>query len=223
MTYDEIVNVILTHKSLSKCDLKISETSIIEYRLDDSVYKIFLLDYLSKVRLLYEVNIHNGQGINFNISKRCKNPETVVRNFKKMLKGIDKVRYFINKLEYDTDKFTPRIQSYIKNNYDIDINLENNQPSNNLSVNFCDSILKYRKKNITIGFNFLIEKYANYNIYVTVKDINFDMSLQLMYYSNNDELILVSKCDTYKNLSNDITKIIRCERLKKINNFHDND
>lgn len=223
MTYDEIVDTILTHKSLSKYDLKLSGSDIIEYKLDDAVHKIFLFDYLSKVRLTYSVNNSNGQGVIFTISKRSKTQETIVRNFKKIIKGIGRVQYFIKKLEYDTDKIVPRIQSYIKNNYDIDVNLKDNFTSNTLSINFCDSILKYRKNNIITGFNFLVEKEANYNIYVSVKDVNFDVSLELVYHSNNDELMLMSKYDIYKNLFNDITKIVRSERLKKINKIYDND
>ena len=84
MTYVEIVDIILTHKGLSKYNLKNPEPSIIEYRLDNSVYKINLINTVSTVTLLYEIGgDYNDQGIHFAISKRVKTPETIIRNFKK--------------------------------------------------------------------------------------------------------------------------------------------
>jgi len=217
MTYIEIANIILTHKSLSKLNLKRFDGSVdIIYTLNDTEYNIRLLEKLNKVSLIYYNRHKDISNINIDIHKRCTQPESVVRNFKKMIKCIHKFDIFKKEVEDDNKIIIDYIASYVKNKYNFDI-LNVLSSRNYFSVSLCKTGLSYIKT-VSYGFNFLKEKTRNYDINVKIFDKNTEVHLHFCYDSTSNNFVLMSISEAYVDFSNDITKIIRCEKLKNIIN-----
>jgi hypothetical protein len=218
MTHSEIVNIILTDKRLSKYNLKKSVSNdFILYTLDNVEYSIFISDNLYYFELVCGFVDYDIISKKVKILRKTKTSNTIVNSFKKIISNIDKYIFFKKNRDIDKIKIISSIKSLIYNMYMIDIDIFEDF---NFSINFNKSTYLYRKKYVTTLFDVSKEKSASYNISLFVDTKSSKINFDFFYNTKNSQLYLNSYREEYCINSNDITKIIRSERLKKIENLY---
>lgn len=148
----------------------------------------------------------------------------ILFKFKTLLGYIKKLDFFISNKNEIEKKIKPIIISYIKKEYNVDIDFLNDeqlQSRSFLKVSF-PVITKYvrNKGSKTIFFDFKKQKIKDkniaYQIYVRFYIINSKLSEVTFTMEYKDEKITLIGKDEYYNELEDITKIIRSEKLQSL-------
>lgn len=151
----------------------------------------------------------------------------ILFKFKLLLRYIKKLDFFISNKNEIEKKIKPIIISYIKKEYNVDINFLNEDQlqlrtaGSFLKVSF-PVITKYvrNKGSKTIFFDFKKQKIKDkniaYQIYVRFYIINSKLSEVTFTMEYKDEKITLIGKDEYYNELEDITKIIRSEKLQSL-------
>ena len=150
----------------------------------------------------------------------------IISKFKLLLKKIDKLNTFVQNKKNDEILLYPIINGYIKKIYNFDIDLEyyySGISKNYIKFKFSTSKYKLNNKIIIhksnrINKNFKLfdtskEDCAVYIINAYFNTNNANVNLLFHYDNKIKQLILINKYELYKSKQNDITSIIRKEKL----------
>lgn len=176
--------------------------------------------------ILEDDHILNLKGFKITILNYYKATEKeILFKFKLLLRYIKKLDFFISNKNEIEKKIKPIIISYIKKEYNVDIDFLNDeqlQLRSFLKVSF-PVITKYvrNKGSKTFFFDFkkqkIKDKNITYQIYVRFYIINSKLSKVTFTMEYKDEKItLIGKDEYYYNELEDITKIIRSEKLQSL-------
>jgi len=203
------------YSSFAEIKYIINESEYIISVTDDYKFSFFNCHPFSDIKEL-EFTIIND----FCVEKK------IISSFKTFLKKIIKLDIYIQKREIDKIGIKDTINNYIKKTYNHYDDLKYNDfsvrgfHSDYITIQFSskNSILRINSKKTYNDklFDTSLEHYSRYNISVFLNNNNSNILLQLYYDGESKKLALISKIETNKTFSNDITKIIRKEKLIKL-------
>ena len=138
----------------------------------------------------------------------------ILSKFGKIIKGINKLDSIICKRDEYILKIKPAISTFLKNEYDLDVIYNNT----NFRITFPSSTKRIRKKWRNGPYDILMEdsEKITYDIYLFFKSDYLNCTMTFNYNVETNRLSINSKLDRYKIYSKDVTKIVRCEKLKKL-------
>lgn len=221
MLFSEIFDILKRSKKYSKSNFRYDYNSYydintITYFIKNREYQIYITsDNEHNYYFKYDNFEMSIKSISVKISKNF-SEKSIINNFSKFIKYINKLDTLIIKIDEILSKSKPIIKSYIKNEYNIqtdDCNIRIVLPKTSRII---------YKKYKTTNFDVVIEDFnkINYDIYAVIKQDKIQYNFDFRYYSDN-KLSIIRRDINYRDLSNDITKIIRSEKLKKIESSND--
>jgi len=216
-----------THLKFSDVDLqaKYEPFAEIKYYINKEEYTIYLTDSFRYVILsctpysdIKSLDLYIFNSV-YNFNHSIKNVNSIISKFKTLLEKINKLDIHIQNRNIDKISLKTIINNYIKKTYDIDEELtfymSTTLNKNHMTINFPSL-----NKRITNGnsynnnlFNTSKEKYSNYIIDAHFKKNFSTITLNFYYDGELKKLYSTGKFESYQPLKNDITKIIRKEKL----------
>ena len=211
-------------------NVRYSPFAEIKYIINKSEYTIFVTNeyQYSFFRCHPFTDI---KGLEFVILNDFCEEKTIISNFKRLLKKIIKLDIYIQNREIDKIVIKDIINNHIKKTYNLNVDLTYGYLSK-LFKNYMT--IKFSPKNITSRikrkplyqqvsynkklFDTSLEHYSKYDIWVFFNNNNSHVALNLYYDGESKKLLSIAKNESYQPFSNDITKIIRKEKLIKLMN-----
>ena len=217
MTLDEIKNIIKTSKKYSSPDNFIFKYDYLIYITNGNEYRISFYDGYSKLTFDYSIYKHGMRSVKVYISKKY-DEKKILSKFGEFIRYMNKMDKALSILNEQTNKVTPFIHNFIKNEYGLNDSIFKLDSNNFIRLIFPKTTTLYRRRARKTDFDIRKEKLDNikFNVYCSFEEGNFICSLKF-YFDYKDNLVtLYEKEERYKSTSKDITRIIRNEKLKNI-------
>lgn len=218
MTLYGIIDVIRTSKKYSKSNFSYEYDNIF-YNIDNFNYKINCYTENGKCCFTYERYSLNLMTIDVKFKNRYDLTEKkILSSFGKIIKYIKKVHKILLQTTEIKNKIIPILSSYLKDSYDIEMsNVDTDNIS--LAIKLPSKTIRIRNKYRTVGFDVKVDNLDNieYTINFIVKYNNTQYRLELKYVTSENKLALTNTSESYLNFSNDVTRIIRSEKIRRLN------
>jgi hypothetical protein len=219
MNISEVISIIKNHKKYSNFEFCNDYSSIhVIYKIKEKEYKIDIIETLKKISFYYPIIDINGSSIHiiFNKNVRC---DTVLSKFRKIIKSIDLLDIVRRKREEFLAIIKPAIQNYIKKEFLIEYNFDTTSKKD-FSLQYPRTVIAKGKRMLSSEFDITKETIESvnkliYDMYVVFYIGNTTNCLYLRFDSEKNKLTLSQKSVVYDDY-NDITKIIRSEKLKML-------
>jgi hypothetical protein len=216
MEKQEIIDTIRTYKKYSGKNFFFSDDHVL-YFINGKEYKIEINNYWSKLTFSYSAYMQNIIDCNITINKDKANIKNIRSKFREVVRYLDRLDIFLTNRQLHENKIKPVISEFIKKEWCIENAFEDKE-NIIFKINFPDFYVKGRRRGSSSRFNVLKENTENvrYNINLTFRSGQFNISLIYIYSAAEKKLLLQQKEEYYKEYTKDITKIIRAEKLKNL-------
>ena len=231
MNPEEIIDVIIASKkytnlSSDKTSNVVNNRNSIIYNIGDKSYLIHIYDHVFQ----YDHYSDDIKPIKIKLIKSYNiipSTTTILVKFGEMIKYIKKLHFFIINKDEQLLKFGPVMSKYIKNKYNYDFDQDNTlyaekfldtHPQFYFRITFPKTKFYVRRRLKMSSFNVTKERkrLIDYDCFIRIKDGNYNLSLHANYCSSKSQIVINQIDEYYKSLSKDVTKIIRCEKLKNL-------
>lgn len=208
-TLNQLFSILKSSKKYSGHNFSYESEDII-YSIGDKKYKINCEIFSSKFKYYnYKLNIKTIE-VNYK-------EDNIISKFGEFIRIIKKLNKIIIQKEKIEHCVKNSIKSYVKNEYNIDLDFNNIE---RFDFSILNKTVAYRRKYKSLPFDVKKDNpdTIKYRIYINFKEtekIIHRLYFEYSVLSNN--LILSKKELNYINDGNDITPIIRSEKLKKLN------
>lgn len=187
------------------------------YLIEQDEYKIriyFMNSDLKFTYINYKLNIDSVIVTLKDISNNF-DEKKIIKKFNEILNHIKNIHLILkNKIEY-TKRLQQIITNFIKDEYNIEIEFDNK--NNKFTLDFPNTVVFRKKRNIHKSYNILKEDTTKikYNCTAIFNYNNAVYNFNFTYSVVDNTLIFIKRRISY--LKNDITRIVRCEKIKKLN------
>lgn len=221
MNRSDVIEVLKNSKKYSKLEyVHYNHNELIEYivyHINEHEYKIEIYyDKRDNIIFCYDEYNSNVEKIKVLMVRKVLTEKTILSKFGKIIKNIKKLDLIICKRDEYVLKIKPAISTFLKNEYELDVIYN----TTNFKITFPSSTKRIRKKWRNVPYDVLMEDSEKiiYDIYLFLKNDYFNCTMTFNYNVETNRLSIKSKLDRYKIYSKDVTKIVRCEKLKKLKN-----
>jgi len=237
---DRVMNILMSSEKFSNSQFEYKKNlgiirGIIKYNIDNSIYDIDIdIDTLSKTSSasnktkIYFSILNYLEGIqDFSEYMLISNltEKEVLSKFGKFIKNTNKFHIAFKRKQELIKDVKPLMVKYFKKNYKLDIDFEkNNTYEQSISAFFPMSSKKTKHGSKRTSFNIKTEDINNikFTVDVRVATSACEYGLSFNYSPENNDITLTGENEYYGTIvnrkgKNDITKIIRREKLKKLN------
>ena len=216
MTIEEIFEIIKKHKRFSVFTYD-TEFEYIECTIGGNIYKIIIRDNNSGIlTFLCDLYYVGMSDIKVKMLKWSATESQVLLKFSEVIRYVKKANFFRVQKQICLSKIKPTILSYLKNEHSL-ISNPDKLNSDIFRMEYPQTYYRMRKKTKTELFNVKKEKKTKnikYKIYISISnDIFWSHSLYFEYFDS--KLTLTLRTENYR-IPIDLTKVIRCEKLKNL-------
>lgn len=201
---------------------KYTEFAEIKYHVNNSEYRIRVMDSFHSAEFICqpESDIRSINLCIVNCINETQINNSMISKFKRLLTKIDKLDIHLKNREIDKIILLPIINDYVTKNYNFNYNLCFYIPGlirNYITIKSSPLIrivrIRNRNQHNNSLFNTSKETYAKYTICVFIRTLDSNICLTFNYDGNLKTLVLINKSEAFVQFKNDITKIIRKEKL----------
>jgi len=202
------INTLKSSKKYSNSHFEYINEYTIYYTIGSNRYHISINYLFNKIIFSHQPNFFKIGKINIGFIRDKADKKRILSKFGLLVKNINKINNLILKTDEVTNKIKQLILSYFKINHNLEIDFD----KIHFDINLSDT---YRRRT---GYGYDLGLIKDNPIFNIVTSVNIDKEFSVMFHFNysamNNRLKIDRKEENY--VSKNISKIIRSEKLKKI-------